>query len=315
MKRHIFLMTLLLVLMPFAVQAQEISDETMAHTIFERETADGSFNVMGDESTWENFSVDKIQINVLTSTWTNLYQSIFHRTDYKEIKTLLETYNRYYLSSLASGRLTLCPQACFVSEGLFQEANARSLYMMYKFPDAREGKDTGDLSFSIEKMMLKGNLAKVVIKRDVSLEGGNEVYVLEQQVREGYLLKRTDSTWRIENIIFDNASYFDGDPDKIFSDQLVVNAFAFFVDTKDPAVLQEAFSFENFRREDYSPYENYIDFVIGGDITRPAFDIQRFNEVRSNLSKINADWNSQEARQTKVAAYTEPPSDIVDAQE
>lgn len=308
-------MTLLLVLMPFAVQAQDASYETSAQTIFERETADGSFNVMGDESTWEAFSVDRIQINVQTNAWTNLYQSIFHRADYKEIKTLLETYNRYYFSSLSSGRLTLCPQACFVSEGLFQEANARSLYMIYKFPDARDGKDTGDFSFSIEKMMIKGDLAKVVIKRDVSLEGGNEGYVLEQQVREGYLLKRTDNAWRIENIVFDNASYFDGEPDKIFSDNLVVNAFAFFADTKDPAVLQEAFSFEIFRREDYSPYENYIDFVIGGDITRPAFDIQRFNEVRSALSTINADWNSKEARQTKVAAYTEPPSDIVDAQE
>lgn len=255
----------------------------LADFIPERRTPDGSFFIFGDEPTSLNFSRDEIQILVEKPFWQNLYQMIFHKKDYEQIQTLLEEYNRFYLSAVASGVLTLYPEVHFTNQGIFEEANARTFYKMFEVPDAGLGCDNGLFQYTIDTIKIDGDDAKVIITRsaDVHDSGdGKSDTVIEENVREGYLLHKTEGEWKFENIIFDNSLFYQGDQDEMFDDKWGFNTFALFEESDDITVWRNAFTFAECQRKCYTPYGNYREY-LQGEITAPTFDYERFSEEKT----------------------------------
>lgn len=113
---------------------------------------------------------------------------------------------------------------------------------------------------------------------------------MENDVREGYLLRKNSGVWQIENIIFDNKEYYIGDDDKLISDRGGFNTFEFFKESKDLSVLKQALSFEKCQPNSYLPFGNYSDFVIG-DLTSPVFDYEKMLEVKNGYGTLISNWN------------------------
>lgn len=297
-KKIISLLCILFLLLPHAAWAQDkafMSSQykdhyfrSLAQSIPDRRTPDGSFFVFGDEPTSLNFARDKIVITVEKPFWQNLYYLVFHQKDYKEIQSLIEEYNRFYFAATASGTMTLFPQEHFVSKGIFEEANAHTFYTMFDVPDAGLGCEEGMFQYRINDVTIEGDDARVVIERSAEVFDHDERSfdtVIEEHVQEGYLLHKNQGEWKIQNIIFDNALYFDGPKDAIFNDAGELNTFAMFAESDDIAVWRDAFLFEKCQRKDYCSYGNYMSY-IEGEITDPIFDYDKLYSEK-NFTESN----------------------------
>lgn len=274
------------------MQSQDKDDfyRIIAGNLTRSENPDGSYCVMGNEETQKTFGWNNIEIAVKKPFIQDIINSILHYRDYRDIQNVIEECQRYYFFVVCSGNYKLNPSEHFTNEGVYQEANARNIYMMFKVPDAGLGCETGDFTYSLDTVKIDHDVAKVFITRSAKTIGNNSAnegndcgVVIEEAVREGYLLEKTEGQWKIANILFDNADYLEGDTQRIFNDEnQTVNLFRMFEDAEDASIWTERFSFEKCQRKDYCPYGNFMSYIIG-DIETPAFNYDKLINERDNM--------------------------------
>ena len=268
----------------------------------DREIENGYFWIMSDsEETIARYAPEEISLDVEKPFWQNLVNSIFHHGDYSEILALLETTQRNYFSAVASGAWRIFDRTYFVDDDIYEETNARTLYMTFKIPGAGNGTDRGEFGYHLDDVEISGDQAKVILTRSAETienepdgETAYRVTVIEDAVREGYLLQKVEDEWKIANIIFDESENWDGDPDRIFNDSYTaVNTLNLFADAKEPEVWQSGFSFENCQREMYSPYGNYMSY-IEGPIESPVFLYEKLTYERDDPSATLEGWEQMQ---------------------
>ena len=265
--------------------------------------ADGSFEILGGDNARSAFAPDAITIDTEKPLWLNLRNTIFHHADFAQIQTLLEDYHRTYFSSLASGSWRLFDRAHFTEDGIYEEANARTLYQMFACAGDGEAVGEGDFHYTYDLCRISGDLCKVVLTRHAEVVAPSDEEapylafdgrVYEDAVREGYLLQKVEDEWKIANIIFDESENWDGDPDRIFNDSYTaVNSLNLFADAKEPEVWQSGFSFEKCQREMYSPYGNYMSY-IEGSIESPVFLYEKLTYERDDPSATLEGWEQMQ---------------------
>ncbi|MEE0510568.1 MAG: hypothetical protein UDG94_04975 [Peptococcaceae bacterium] len=261
----------------------------LADNLAQLKNTDDSYCVTGTKQTLETFSWDNIQFFVKKPFVQNVINSILHRQDYKDIQNVIEECQHYYVYTICSGFFKLEPNDHFVNENIFQETNARNIYMLFKIPDAGLGCEAGDFSYSLDTVKIDNDVAKVFITRSVKTIDNNPAnedsdcgIVIEEAVREGYLLEKKEGQWKIANILFDNADYLEGDAKRIFNDEnQTVNLFRMFEDAEDASIWTERFSFEKCQRKDYCPYGNFMSYIIG-DVETPVFNYDKLINERDN---------------------------------
>lgn len=273
------------------MQSQDKDDfyRIIAENLTRSENPDGSYCVMGNEETQNTFGWNNIEIVVKKPFIQDIINSILHYRDYRDIQNMIEECQRYYFFVVCSGNYKLNPSEHFTNEGVYQEANARNIYMMFKVPDAGLGCGAGDFSYSLDTVKIDNDVAKVFITRSAKTidnnsanEGNDCGVVIEEAVREGYLLEKTEGQWKIANILFDNADYLEGDAQRIFNDEnQTVNLFRMFEDAEDASIWTDRFNFEKCQRKDYCPYGNFMSYIIG-DVESPAFNYDKLINERNN---------------------------------
>ncbi|MEE0434987.1 MAG: hypothetical protein UDB11_06255 [Peptococcaceae bacterium] len=259
------------------------------------------------EETILRYAPEKITVDVEKPLFLNILNSLFHKSDFKAIQHTLESYHKWYFSAVASGAWRLMDQALFAGDDIYEEANARTIFMMFKIPGAGSGTDYGHFSYHIDQMNIDGDWAKVVITRSAEVidnpEGDidnntDHGIVIEKDIREGYLMQKINDDWKIANIIFDQTDTFDGDPNRIFNDTYTaVNTLNLFADAKETEVWRDGFNFEKCQRKDYCPYGNYTSY-IEGIITQPIFLYDKLVYERDNPSATLAGWNAMQEEAT-----------------
>lgn len=261
----------------------------IAENLTRSKNPDGSYCVMGNEETVKNFSWENIDIVIKKPLIQDIVNSILHYRDYRDIQNVIEECQRYYFFVVCSGNYKLNPREYFTNEGVYQEVNARNIYMMFKVPDAGLGCETGDFLYSLDTVKIDHDIAKVFITRSAKTIDNNPAnedsdcgVVIEEAVREGYLLEKIEGQWKIANVLFDNADYLEGDAQRIFNDEnQTVNLFRMFEDAEDASIWTERFSFERCQRKDYCPYGNFMSYIFG-DVETPAFNFDKLINERDN---------------------------------
>ena len=305
MKKMLVLLCLLLMLLPGAAwgtdstwSTLDLQREAIAKNMPQLKQADGSFQIFGGDSARSHFAPENISIDIEKPFVRNLVNTIFHHKDYQDIQTLLEDYHRIYFSSLASGSWRLFDRAHFTGEDIYEEVNARTLTMM--FITAGESEKMGDSVFSyrLDTCKINGDLCKILLTRHAEAgclnKGQEAVMVMEDAVREGFLLEKVDGDWKIANILFDTSETFDGEPERIFNDSYTdVNMLNLFEAANDPDTWLNGFSFDVCQRGMYSPFGNYRSYVVG-DFSSPQFDYEKlWKEQRYPQAAIDA-WRAQQ---------------------
>lgn len=217
---------------------------------------DGSMVVTEDAAAQKMFYEEDFAIDLIDAVPA---QGEALSEDGKAVQDLVGAYNEITLSSLFSGVYQLMPRAAFVSDAIYEEANARNLYELFNKPMA--GKNVASYEFAIEYTQLEvgETYAKVVIKRQADV-----VYDQEKDPDrsyggvEGYLLKKVDGEWKIENILF--------------ATDAVSPTFEAFVAATDEAVW-ENYTFEKCPRKSYDAANNFRDF-IEGPIDAPSVNLE-----------------------------------------
>ena len=256
----------------------------MAATIPEHKDNDGSFSVMGELVDMKEFSSMPINIYIRKNLSVTLDNLFYKKDDVQEIQSLVEKVNNYYYATLLSSRFKIMPRENFTNNQIFEEANARNLYELFMNPDCGIGMSEGHFRIQIEELKIINDYAKVIINREASVEGrnpynGTDGWQLEKGKREGYLLQKSDGEWQIENIIFGNSSYYYGGNKKLINEEGRINTFVFFEKSDDSAVWKKAFTFEKCPTEDYSPFGNYSEYIIG-DLGAPIFNYEKMLQVK-----------------------------------
>lgn len=301
-KKIISLLLAVLLLLPQSVSAAdqtlksddpEAYYQALAETIVEHAQEDGSFAIMGDEETHQAFSKEDLEFTTETPFFMNLMNQIFHHQDYQEICALIEELNRTYISSTFSGGYQVLPRDFFTNDGIYQEANARTLCDMFAYRTAEYGFEHYLAKLEITELKITDDMAKVIGKRTALMssqeitesqdpeEAGDKTTVSENMKKEeGYLLIKDTEGWKVENILFDDARIIG-----ISSDFWLNHAdsydfpLRFFDACDDPMVWKDRFEFENCQRKDYVPEDgNYQDLIIG-DASAPTFDYDRLREI------------------------------------
>lgn len=252
----------------------------MAATIPDHENSDGSFDLLGELSKSDGFAPEDILILVEKPLGQTLINSVFHRSDYKDIQKLVEEVNQYYFSTVISARYAVFPETLCANTGIYKEVNARNLTALFESPDSGIGMTETDLGYKMVVCDISDDVAKVIIEREFYLSGYNPAnetngWCLEQGVREGYLLQKIDGEWKLENIIFQDAGSAQSQSNVNNHSVGHMNTFDLFEKTKDKDALQKIFEFNSCQRASYSSEGNYGDLIIG-DIECPVFNYDKF---------------------------------------
>lgn len=228
-------------------RAQHLADYTLD---------DGSMVVSEDKAAQEMFYKEDFEVDVIDAVPT---QGESLSEDGKAVMDLVGEYNEITLSSLFSGVYQLMPREDFVSDGIYKEANARNLYELFNKP--RAGENVASYEFAIEYTQLEvgETYAKVVVQRQADV-----VYDQEKDPNrryggvEGYLLKKVDGEWKIENILFNTDA--------------VRPTFEDFAASTDEAAW-ENYTFEKCPRKSYDAANNFSDY-IEGPIDAPTVNLE-----------------------------------------
>lgn len=314
LRRVISALCLALLLVPAAAFGAEEADWTenirrqercaeLAKTLPERSMNGDGFFVMGTDKThmkpFHELAKDKIEVIVTNNTGiiSNLINTIFHREDAEAVKEVVESINRYYLSSMASGYWKLMPRSDFTSDGIYKEANARNLYQIFYWQDVGVGTSEEYFRYEINKLRIDGDYAQVVITRFAELTSSEPVdgviqsANLENDIPEAYLLQKHDGEWKIANIMFGNRGDLEVSSNEAMDTQRTkLNKFLMFAKADGAETWKNGFTFESCPTEDYSPFGNYSDFIIG-DLNAPQFDYDRFLYCWENGPAIRQFWN------------------------
>lgn len=279
------ILSLLLVLLFFLPQSALATDQmlksddpeayyqALAETIVEHAQEDGSFAIMGDGDSRERFGREQIAVLNDRRLGLYLFNLLFHREDFRAVEQMVQTLNTVYLSSLFSGRYQLIPRACFTNDGIYQEANARTLYAMFTLPDAGVGMESYSFKIRITDVSFDGNDAKVLIDRQLSCRGDHYPKTgLDDESRlEGYYLRKIDGSWKVENIIFSGHSHTSYEEQVYGKMPLSLSdPYLLFEKTNDKDVWRHQFTFGASQRKNTRAEEDYTDF-IEGDVGAPVF--------------------------------------------
>lgn len=268
--------------------ARDTQMATMAENLPQFRQDDGSYWMMCNEETRALYAPEALTINVEKPLLMTVVNTVFHHSDFKEVQMLLEDYHRTYFSSIASGTWHLADEALFANTEICDEANARSLVMMFIYPGSGSGTQYGDFGYHIDSMKFADDLCKVMITRYAEVidkeYDGRYSCIMEEAVREGFLLEKKEGQWKIANILFDTSDSFAGDADRIFSDDYTsVNMLNLFADAADPSTWRKGFDIKHCPREIYSIYGNYRSYLIGDGETL-TFDYNKLVMERESLS-------------------------------
>ena len=230
--------------------------EDRAQNLAEYKLDDGALVVTEDEAAQKMFYEEDFAIDLIDAVPT---QGEALSEDGKAVMDLVGAYNEITLSSLFSGVYQLMPREDFVSDGIYKEANARNLYELFNKPGA--GKNIASYEFAIEYTQLEvgTDYAKVVVDRQADV-----VYDQEKDPNrsygdvEGYLLKKVDGAWKIENILF--------------ATDAISTTFEEFVAATDEAAWKN-YTFEKCPRKSYDAADNFSDF-IEGPIDAPSVNLE-----------------------------------------
>lgn len=286
-KRNILVLCLVLLLcLPVSAHAQDArwSVLDMQYAMIGEnmpmlQQADGSYQILGGDSARSHFAPEKITIDIEKGFRLTLVNTLFHHKDFRAIQSLLEDYHRLYFSSLASGSWRLFGRDHFTGDDIYEEANARTVTMM--FMNAAGGEKNGDGAFSYDYDVceIAGDLCKVVLTRSAAVtdsDSGKDT--IEDQVREGFLLEKVDGEWKIANIIFDGTDVVRGDPERIFSGGKV-NMLNLFEKAAEPETWQKSFDFAHCQRQMLTTAGNYTSY-LKGDFSAPQFDYAKlYNDL------------------------------------
>lgn len=275
-------------------QATLLSEmRTLGESITAHRVSDGVYAIMGDEETHQDFSKENLEFTIETPFLMNLTNQIFHHQDYQEICALIEDLNLTYISSTFSGCYLVLPRALFSNDGIYQEANARTLCDMFAYRTAENGFEHYLAKLEISEFKITDDMAKVIVKRTALMssqeitesqdpEEAGEKTTLSEDLKkeEGYLLIKDTEGWKVENILFDDARIV-GISSDLWQEGADSYDFPlrFFDACDDPMVWKDRFDFEDCQHKDYVPEDGNYQDMITGDAAAPIFDYDRLREV------------------------------------
>lgn len=219
------------------------------------------YAVMGNEDSRQKFSKESLEVPVEAPRSMRLLK-LFSDDDRIDIEKVITEYNNYYLSSRLSGVYTVCPRKYFVSDAIFQEANAATIYQMYNIPNLGVGVQDVNLNLKISNIDIDGDYAKVAVDRRIDLvfEGDNEKSTCGGP--EAYLMKKTNGHWQIENIIF--------------ATDFVTDTYNAFLQSREADVWMKKYTFEACPRKSYESDHNFADYLVK-DATYPNIRFEMLN--------------------------------------
>lgn len=233
----------------------------MAAHIVDTRTEKGTYLLMGTAKSREDFAPEKLQYHVQMGREEENLAQRFKSSNMGKIRTLLADVNSTYFASLYSGEWRLLPRECFVSDGIYKEANARTLVDMFKRPNLGVNVSGAYFNLDIDKVRVRGDWAMAVATRSENVSYiGNVQPQIHKNVAEAYILHKIDGDWRIENIVFSN-----GAPTAAIRTLI------------GPETSREEwekdYCFKALRRVDDLGEKNYSDY-IQGDIEAPVLIFQ-----------------------------------------
>lgn len=248
---------------PMAGYASDLVDENpeayyeeRANHIVDNQLDANSFLIKEDEQAQSLFNMNNIQVSAALADSSDREVAL---SDEETVKSVVYEYNKITLSSLFSGVFQLMPREYFVSEDIYQEANARNLYELFNKPAAGEDIESYDFSVDFSQIDIGQTYARVVANRHADVVYSNSTAPNRSYGSiEGYLLKKDNDTWKIENVLF--------------ATDFVTPKFNEFVDASDEDSWGEPFVFDNCQRKHYESDMNFSDY-IEGSIDAPKLKI------------------------------------------
>ena len=234
---------------------------TLAAHIADTRTEDGTYVLMGTEKSHKAFTPAKLQYHVAMHGKEETFTRRFKFSNMAKIRTLLADVTSTYYASLYSGEWRLVPRECFVSDGIYKEANARTLVDMFAQPNLGVNVSNAYFNLEIEKVRIQGQWAMAVTNHSENIGYiGNAQPPRIKNTAEAYILHKIDGEWRIENIIFSNGA----------PTPAIKNLIGPQTRSDD---WQTAYCFKALRRADDLGEKNYSDY-IQGDIEAPMLMLQ-----------------------------------------
>lgn len=262
---------LLLLLFPNEIWASEDESTNYIKTAitekgthaYDYQLSDGSYALFGNDESHIAFSKENMELDCSLNIQAQIVDLLLQNDETEQVTDVVYGYLQTYLSSLFSGIYQVEPRTHFYSEAIYQEANARNLYEVFNRRDAGVGVNNYDFAVHVDQLKIRGDLAKVIVTLDADvLYPDEEITKVSYGTREGYLLKKVDGQWTIENIIFQ--SNFTNDTFRDFCNAVNVDEW------------QSRFSFENCQRKNYESNKNFSDYLLGS-IDRPALNIEEMH--------------------------------------
>ena len=260
-------LSLLVAFIPMGVFAEDatVENETaqyytnLATHITDHEVEDGVFEIYTGDEMHETFSKENMSFEKEVPFGVRMTTLLKHN-DADAVMNVVYNYNLSYLSSLFSGLYQIHPKNDFVTDAIYQEANARNLYEMFNKPHAGEGMSDYDFFLRIEQVKIKEDSAKVIVERSAETTYPNaSVSDVNYNGTEAYLLKKIDGDWKIENIIFQT--------------EFPNDTFKTFENTNNRDEWIESYCFENCQRKNYEAPENFTDY-LEGSVDEPKMNME-----------------------------------------
>lgn len=249
-----------------AVEDPQVYYEDRAQHLTDYQLDDGSFVVRENKEAQKLFDTNALKIDIKGEVST---------ADAKAVQAIVTEYNKITLSSLFSGVFQLMPREYFVSEDVYQEANARNLYELFNKPAAGEDIESYDFAVDFSQIDIGQTYARVVAYRHADVVYKDRVDPNRSYGGvEGYLLKKENDTWKIENVLF--------------ATDFVTSKFNEFVDASNEDSWGEPFVFNNCQRKDYESDMNFRDFIDGSvDTPKVKIDLMQLDYDDSNEASDN----------------------------
>ena len=178
-------------------EAQPNQDlDALATHIADTRTEDGTYVLMGTEKSREAFTPEKLQYHVQMGLEEENLAQRFKFSNMGKIRTLLADVNSTYFASLYSGEWRLVPRDCFVSDGIYEEANARTLVELFAHPNLGVNVSSAYFNLDIDKVRIRGDWAMAVVSRNENVGYiGNVQPQLYQKC--GRSLYFAENRWRL----------------------------------------------------------------------------------------------------------------------
>ena len=277
---------------PMAGYASDLADENpeayyeeRANHIVDNQLDENAFLIKEDAQAQSLFNMNNIQVNAALADSSDREVAL---SDEETVKSVVYEYNKITLSSLFSGVFQLMPREYFVSEDVYQEANARNLYELFNKPAAGENIESYDFSVDFSQIDIGQTYARVVANRHADVVYKDRVDSNRSYGGvEGYLLKKENDTWKIENVLF--------------ATDFVTPKFNEFVDASNEDSWGESFVFNNCQRKHYESDMNFSDYIEGSvDTPKLKIDLMKLSYGDISNTVIDRASNARGAGYSKA---------------